>query len=268
MSLGILIPFGNRCCRSHLDDAGNILDNELNNITIYCENIEIDSRKLLLLFESIRKYYSSTCNLFSRFEKMLLIDNKLCYDHTGFTKDEFFFIFNELKSLNNSPSRSKEQALAIYLTWLRTGLPQETLAAFFGVNSRQSISDYCEQVRKAFEKDFIKTYMGADHCSRDQWLEKNTVLVNELYDLKNDQFCIIADGTYIYCQKSSNNKIQKVFYSVQKKRSLIKPFIMCTSNGYIIDIFGPFAATENDASIILKILDSNIANIMSIIKKK
>ena len=74
-----------------MDDAGNILDNELNNITIYCEIVEVDSRELLLLFEAIRKYYSSTCNLFSRFEKILLIDTKLCYKHTGITKYVFFF---------------------------------------------------------------------------------------------------------------------------------------------------------------------------------
>jgi hypothetical protein len=100
-----------------------------------------------------------------------------------------------------------------------------------------------------------------EHLSRDKWLKKNTIVFNELYELNDDQLCIIADGTYIYCQKSSTNKIQRTFYSVQKKRSLIKPFIMCASNGYIINVFGPFLAFDIDAKILLKILESNNQNI-------
>ena len=55
----------------------------------------------------------------------------------------------------------------------------------------------------------------------------------------------------MYCQKSENNKLQRLLYSGQKKRHLIKPFVVCARNGYIIDVFGPFAATANDASILL-----------------
>ncbi len=120
--------------------------------------MKIDSNKQFLLFEKIRQYHASTSSLFSKFEKIMLIEGKLCLDHTGFSKDEFYFIYLELKSLKNSSGRTKAQALAIYLTWLRTGLPQDSLAAFFGVESRQSISDYCDQVRDAFEKDFLKTF--------------------------------------------------------------------------------------------------------------
>ena len=66
----------------------------------------------------MRKVYTSSSTLFNRFQNMKSTSAKLCIDHTGFTKDEFFFILNELKSLNKSPMRSKEQALTIYLTWL------------------------------------------------------------------------------------------------------------------------------------------------------
>ena len=98
--------------------------------------------------------------------------------------------------------------------------------------------------------------------TRDQWLTKNTALVNELYDL-NNQLCLIADGTYLYCQKSENNKVQRLLYSGQKKRHLIKPFIVCTANGFIVDAYGPFAATVNDASILSYLLDhSNLKELL------
>ena len=57
----------------------------------------------------------------------------------------------------------------------------------------------------------------------------------------------IADGTYLYCEKSSNNMLQRELYSGQKKRHLIKPFVICASKGFIIDVFG---ATDNDAKIL------------------
>ena len=72
--------------------------------------------------------------------------------------------------------------------------------------------------------------------------------------MENDQFAIIADGTYIYCEKSSNNNFQKETYSLQKYRHSVKPFVTCSTNGYIIDIFGPYGARFNDAKILSSIL--------------
>ena len=86
---------------------------------------------------------------------------------------------------------------------------------------------------------------------------KNTLLVKSLYDLNDDQFCIIGDGTYCYCEKSTNNSVQKLCFSVQKSRHLVKPFVICTANGFIIDVYGPFPAAANDASILKHILETN-----------
>jgi hypothetical protein len=60
--------------------------------------------------------------------------------------------------MKNSPSRTKKQALLVYLKWLKTGLTQTQLALYFGITSRQSISDYCQQVRDAMVKDFVPLY--------------------------------------------------------------------------------------------------------------
>lgn len=59
----------------------------------------------------------------------------------------------------------------------------------------------------------------------------------------------IADATYIYTQKNSNYLLQKDTYSLHKYRNLLKPFILCASDGYIIDVRGPYSATKNDATI-------------------
>ena len=65
--------------------------------------------------------------------------------------------------------------------------------------------------------------------------------------LKNDdQFLIIADVTY------------RETYSGQKKRNRIKPFLVCASDGTIIDIYGPINATVNDAKILSQVQVTDI----------
>ena len=41
---------------------------------------------------------------------------------------------------------------------------------------------------------------------------------------------------------------------VVKKRSLVKPFVECTANGYMIDAFGLFPAPANHTSILETII--------------
>jgi hypothetical protein len=159
--------------------------------------------------------------------------------------------------MKNSPSRTKKQALVVYLKWLKTGLTQTQLALNFGIPSRQSNSDYCQQVCYAMVKDFVPLYLGASHRPRKEWTYSNTLMAKVLFDMLDNQLCLVADGTYIYCQKSSNNKIQRLLYSDQKGRPLIKPFIICASNGYIVDAYGPYSAKDNDASILLHLLSTN-----------
>ncbi len=47
-----------------------------------------------------------------------------------------------------------------------------------------------------------------------------------LYDLDPSQLVLIADGTYLYCEKSENSDTQRRLYSGQKKCHLIKPFVI------------------------------------------
>ena len=63
-----------------------------------------------------------------------------------------------------------------------------------------------------------------------------------LYDLDPSQLVLIADGTYLYCEKSENSDTQRRLYSGQKKRHLIKPFVIVAENGVIVGIYGPFSA--------------------------
>jgi hypothetical protein len=67
----------------------------------------------------------------------------------------------------------------------------------------------------------------------------------------------VVDGSYARIEKSSNNDFQYSTYSQQKKDSLIKPFIICCCDGYIIDCYGPFKAVQNEATILRYILNTD-----------
>lgn len=53
----------------------------------------------------------------------------------------------------------------------------------------------------------------------------------------------------IFIQSSSNYLFQKQTYSLQKLDNLVKPFLIVCCDGYIIDCWGPYKATVNDATI-------------------
>ena len=70
----------------------------------------------------------------------------------------------------------------------------------------------------------------------------------------NRQLILILDGTYARHQKSSNNAFQIKSYSGQKKVPLCKPFTIYTTDGYVVDMLGPYPANLNDAEILRLIL--------------
>ena len=69
-----------------------------------------------------------------------------------------------------------------------------------------------------------------------------------------EQLLIVTYGTYCFIQKSANNYFQRVSYSSQKRQHLVKPFVVTSLNGRIIDIFGINEAIKNDAKILLDIM--------------
>ena len=66
---------------------------------------------------------------------------------------------------------------------------------------------------------------------------------------------LIYDSKYTRHTKSTNNDYQRKSFSGQKKVSLCKPFPICTINGYVVDMLGPYLANQNDADIMKTIIE-------------
>ena len=251
----ILIPMDCRCCREHLTSDKTLTNESVANLTAISNNTKLTGYEVKMLLDNLR--HSAKIGLFNKFAKSSTITEEECFRYTGLTKERFGSLRNDLVSLRNSPERKKSQVLPTYLFWMKTGLDYRTIASIFSLDEFQTVGHYCKQTRDSLLKNFVPKYLGANHLQRDEWLKHNSDIVKELITDNDNQFVIIADGTYCYCQKSNNNYFQRRSYSMQRKRHLVKPFVICSSDGLIVDIYGLFPTIENDATIIQKVLDSD-----------
>lgn len=107
-------------------------------------------------------------------------------------------------------------------------------------------------------KDFVPLNLGFQSFSRQQLIQNSSKMARELYlNGENNKVILVADGTYIYFNKSMNFSLERETYSVHKNRNIIKPMVIVTTNGTFVEIFGPHEATKNDAEMLKFIFTKN-----------
>ena len=122
------------------------------------------------------------------------------------------------------------EALAIFLAKIRLELSNRVLACLYRLTSKRSVSHICHQVQVALMQDFVPNHVGFQHVSREAILAQHqTVVATELLTNGPDQIVLIADGTYFFCQKSSNSEFQWRTCSQHKRRHLVKAMIITAS---------------------------------------
>ena len=259
----IFIPDGNRCCKDHLIPSKNrFYLNDLKDISIYSNMSTINVSDLTKIMQTMSlRTDSSILDKVGTFS----ISDKDLKTFTGLTWENIKYLTDMMVSMRNSDNRTKTQALITFLMKLRTGNSNRLISSILGIEREQTVSEYCGSVLNSFDKDILPTRFGFGSCSREWLIENHTSnIAKKLYGFK-EELVLIFDGTYIRHQKSSNNEYQRKSYSGQKKAPLCKPFTICTTNSFVVDCPGPFYGTENDASIMKKVL-SDPNGLSSILK--
>jgi hypothetical protein len=263
---GVYIVEGSRCCLNHLNkDSTHFKEEALLELRSVNEMTFLKESECSDLIEALRDYAKNN-SVFEKFKNPYAISEKLCKKTTGRSTEEFLIMYNSL-TMNESKNRSKSQALAIYLFWLKTGMTQETIAAYFGSNLKQiDISHINEQVRTHLD-EFVNKNYGSKHLTREMLIEHNSAFVNKSFGTKRKQIvALLADATYFEIGKSKNHLMQRISFSVPKNYNLIKPMVVCLSNGYIVEIYGPYPANMNDAQILKDILETD-TNLHSLLRE-
>lgn len=246
----LFIPKGNRCCSSHLindqfyeDEIvkmkmwSNFSEIEVTDLTNFLKHMSINTDKTIL--DKIGEYSLSEDRLKT---------------FTGLNWENIIELEGYLTSLRNTESRSVTQALVTFLFKMRSGNSNQLISSILQLEDKQQVSRWKNSVLKAFEKDILSSSFGLKNVTRADIIENTSEIARKLLNLSDDTAVVICDGTYIYHQKSSNNDYQKISFSGQKKRHLCKPFTIATTNGFVIDMAGPFTANLNDAEILKKII--------------
>jgi len=120
---------------------------------------------------------------------------------------------------------------------------------------RRYIGKAIESARTALMNKIVPFHFGLDHISREYFIEHHTRdLAKYLFANGKDIAIVVTDGIYIYIyiEKSSNYLFQRRSFSIHKGRPLVKPMMLVSTTGYILEIYGPYFADgkNNDASIL------------------
>lgn len=155
-----------------------------------------------------------------------------------------------MSSMRNSDNHNVTQAVVAFLCKLRTGNSDKIVSAIRDVEDEKMISEFIHSVLQCFKRDVLPKHFGLHSISREYIIKNHTAAAAQKLHTLSNRLAIICDASYIRHQKSANNTYQSKSYSAQKKTSLCKPFTITTTDGYIIDVPGPFLATKNDAQIL------------------
>lgn len=185
------------------------------------------------------------------------VEDNHILDMTGFTKAEFFGVLSHIRrEMRQREDRSPDQCLFLYLARLRHDWTYQELKMMFKMQDidERRIGEYVDAARKALTKRLLPKYLGFAHLERQEFLRHNTQLSRRIFRMPEDSLGIVADGTYVYCQKSSNYEFQKKTYSGQKKTNLLKPMLVVCTDGYIMDCLDPQPGEVSDATIFNRFL--------------
>jgi hypothetical protein len=181
-----------------------------------------------------------------------LTDDELHF-WVALNNDQFNTILDQTPTMTRL-CKHPRTTLGIYLAKLRTGEPNQRLATLFNM-SRVHLGRPLAKAREYLTNEYVGLHLGLNHIDRNNLYQRNLTIPRQLFgNEENNKIIIICDGTYIYIHKSSNFLFQRQSYSLHKYQNLLKPFLLVSTDGYIIDVKGPYAATKTDANIMQDIM--------------
>ena len=236
----ILVPVGCKCSPKHLIGKNMNPNQTINTMSYRKQHSPLTSEEITDLLSRLKSRA-----ILSSMRGKIDFDVICEEDHhslLGISKDSFNDLTSSIISLKKSRNRSIKNAVGILLFKLKSGLSNGLLATLCGLSSRRQVAEIVKRARVALVRDFVPLNVGFHHLTREHIIDRLTTDISKqlFSDPISDTVILVLDGTYIYIQKSSSYKFQRLTYSVYKGRPLVKPFIITTTDGYIVDVVGPF----------------------------
>lgn len=247
-----IIREGSRCCSHHLTDGAfdpEFLSNFIQNCS---ESSTFSASEIEELLLAVCKNHSTTVQSSESAEGFF---SNLSEHHlkvwTGLNRLEF-------ETLCEFIPKKDDILLGIYLMHLYAGLSQEQIAAILNI-SQPTVSRKISECRRHLNDNFVSVYLGVFLREQIRAEQSKISRVINCVSEGDDIVITIWDGTYLFLNKSLNFRFQRKTFGGQKKRNYVKPMIVITTNGLIIDVFGPdelYAGNVSDADILKRILNT------------
>ncbi|CAL8071538.1 unnamed protein product [Orchesella dallaii] len=249
----IYLPDNVRCCSTHLTNENKYFSVD----ALMCiEKLEDVKPKQMTLADAARLISMLTMAVKSppmNFTTYGFRNDKDYFTLTGLTKSEFDAVFATVeKRLRRSHNRDSRHAFAIFMMYLHLNISQQLLGVLFQM-PQQRISDVVGTVRKLLMLRFVPNHLGYQHIQRQDYIRSHhTILASTICGAGMEQAIVVLDGTYFYCQKSSNYMLQRELWSMHKGRPLTKAMMVIAPDGYILAVEALYKANgeNNDASIL------------------
>lgn len=249
---GIWISDHSRLCVGHFNDDNTIKKDYEELIMTHCETSKWKGKEVTSLINNLRN--TALRKHPNLFEKIDDINDLNCKNMTGLSIQQFKTLLEAIPSLKKLPQRIPSVMLAVYLFRMKNAAPLKLISTLFGIESFQRVARMVNETRKCLTNDIASKFIGLNNAKREEMIRSHTTIISKTILKSPNSLITIWDGTYAYCQKSSNYLVQKKLWSDQKKRPLCKPFIGITTDGYYLDVFDVYDATSNDASIMKDLL--------------
>lgn len=254
--VGIFINSDSRCCKFHLVNGYFTQESVL--LLNSTKSSETLSRtEIGYMLDNVRTLMKTMSHL--NFDVPTALQDSDYQNLTGLSRDQFHELTSYIHSLRNNNNRSIKTCVAVFLTKLRTGLPNSLLSSIFGLSETQ-VQRIIPSVKEELMDTFVPKHLGFQHISHQEFCDKHTTPVaRTLFTKAEDEAVLLLDGTYIFIQKSGDYYFQRRSYSLHKNRPLVKPMMVVGSDGYILSVLGPYMAdySNNDASIIKHMMNNN-----------
>lgn len=249
----IIIPEVSRCCKNHIQNdkfTEKSLDLLLNGHLL--KDANLSAIEWVALIDDLR-------------EKAKITAENECPDEDFFDETERLSTwtglerpqFNELATYVKCEKKGVKITLllGVFLMYMYTSLSESKIGAFLGL-SQATVSRYINITRESLLSTFVPTFLNV---TREKVRSETSNIARTLHKFSEneDKTLTVWDGTYIYLDKSNNFQFQKATYSGHKKTNYVKPMLVVTSNGYIVNVLGPdqfWAGSVGDAYILASVM--------------
>ncbi|XP_052689344.1 uncharacterized protein LOC128167586 [Crassostrea angulata] len=257
INCGVFIHPKSRCCYKHLENT--FFSSDALHLLRAAKTSDMFSHSdVVNLLTNIRKMLRADCHRLN-FDIPAFLSDEDYETLTGITKDQFNDLVTYLEDIRNTEIRSKRTCLGVFLTKLRTGLSNKVLGVLHGLTAAQ-VQRTVTTTRQCLMSSFVPSNLGFSHLSHEDFATLHcTETAKTLFREDDSNAVVVLDGTYIYIQKSCDYQFQRRTYSTHKNRSLLKPMMIVGTDGYILEVLGPYYAdgSNSDASITKHFLTCN-----------